>query len=210
MEFNGLSNELEGSPKGKNFYMNGGKKGSVITPATDLITLEGKKLITEERYKKEHGIKSDEEYLREIQEVKDYNTDLLTPNKELENIKLNGNAIIIRLFKHLPFTLESGIFHNNQLITPYQTKGGKFETMPNPLQFIHRGVINSISVQCSEPFKSTFKVGDVVDLKMGLNLMAQRTFLNPLEYYDNKFDNYFIFNENMIEKGVVNYTNEYI
>ena len=55
----------------------------------------------------------------------------------------------------------------------------------------------------SETFSKTFKVGHVVDIKNGLNLMAARLWINPVDQMSNNFDNYFSFNENLIEKKIL-------
>jgi len=203
MEFNGESNQIEGGKK-YNFYMDGDgkkKKSDLIIPSKELIDLSGKKF--NDNKAQELGIKTDEENLRLIQETEDYNASLLTTTG-LTGYKFNGNTVIVRLFKHPPVKLISGMFIPNELSLPYQDKeSGRFKTMLSPLQFIYRGVINHVSDQCSEGFRNKFKVGDQVDLKLGLNLMQQRTWLNPEEYYEDKFDNYFNVNENMIEKGIV-------
>lgn len=198
-QFNHESGKIEGKPS-YNFYMGGdGSKKSIITPQKDLVDLSGKKL---NEMKAEAGVKSDEEYENEIKEVDDYNIALLTPSKEAEAFKFNGNAVVIRLFKHKPFRKIGDLFLDNKILVPFQTEGGKTAWGLSPLQFVHAGVINAISDQCSEPFKNKFKVGDVVHLKMGLNLMQQRCWLNPEDYHNDHFDNWFLINENMIEKGL--------
>ena len=110
--------------------------------------------------------------------------------------------VLIRLFKHQTTKKVGSLYIDNTLIIPYQTEGGKIAKMQNPLQYIHAGVINLISDQCTEAFKTKFNVGDVVHLKMGINLMQQRCWLNPEDYYEESFDNWFLINENMIEKGI--------
>lgn len=200
MEFNAESNSIEGNKK-YNFYMDGGKKDKpkISLPNKDIVDLDGKRLI---QMKQDNNVKSDEEYLREIKEVEDYNKNL-SNTTDLSGYNFNGNVVVVRLYKQPQFKLISGLFVSNELVLPYQDKeSGRIKTMSNPLQYQYRGVINYLSEQCSEGFKAKFKVGDVVDLKMGLNLMQQRTWLNPQDYYDDVFDNYFNINENMIEKGI--------
>jgi len=200
MEFNAESNSIQGKQK-YNFYMDGGKKDKpkISLPNKDIVDLDGKRLI---QMKQDNNVKSDEEYLREIKEVEDYNKNL-SNTTDLSGYNFNGNVVIVRLYKQPQYKLMGGMFISNELVLPYQDKeSGRIKTMSNPLQYQYRGVINYLSEQCSEGFKAKFKVGDVVDLKMGLNLMQQRTWLNPQDYYDDVFDNYFNINENMIEKGI--------
>jgi hypothetical protein len=200
MQYNHESDKVEGK-QSYNFYMGGkgdSKKG-IVTPNKDIIDLSGKKL---DLMKVEAGVKSDEDYEAEIQGINDYNEALLTPTGEGDNFKFNGNTVLIRLFKHQRTKKVGSLYTDNTLVLPYQTEGGKIARMENPLQFIHAGVINAISDQCTEAFRNKFKVGDVIHLKMGLNLMQQRCWLDPCEYYEEYFNNWFLINENMIEKGV--------
>jgi len=199
-QFNHESGKIEGT-QSYNFYMGGKEdsKNKILKPATDIVDLSGKKLAD---MKLEAGVKSDEEYENEIQGILDYNEALKSPTGEANAFKFNGNMVLVRLFKHLTSKKIGSLFVDNHLVTPYQTEGGKLAKMQNPLQYIHAGVINAVSEQCSEPFKAKFKVGDVVHLKMGLNLMQQRCWLDPQEYYEEFFNNWFLINENMIEKGI--------
>lgn len=203
MQFNAESNSMEGKKK-YNFYMNGEsdnkkKESKLLLPNKDITDVNGQIIATNNL-----NIKSDEEYLREIKEVEDYNKSLLTVDPEINKYKFNGNCVIVRLFKHIPYLEKSGIFVPNELVIPFQDKeSGRFKTMVNPLQYDHRGVINYISDQCSDVFRNKFKVGDVVDLKFGINIAQHRTWLNPEEYYNEEFHNYFNINENMIEKGLI-------
>lgn len=190
--------EVSGSPKGKQIFMGN----------TDLVGLDGGKLSSEEKNKAwqknaeaANGIKSDEENQKLIDEVIEYNASLKNVDDKYSKVKLNGNAIMVRLYKHSPVRRVGTMFVPNELVVPYQTEGGKYATQKSPLQYIHKGVIYNISDSCSEQFKTKFKVGDVVDLKMGINLMQQRTWLEIEEYYNGDFDNHFLLNENMIEKG---------
>lgn len=198
-QFNHENGKVEGT-QSYNFYMGGkGDKKEILTPATDIIDLSGKKLAD---MKMDAGVKSDEEYEKEIQDILDYNEALKTPTGEGETFKFNGNTVLIRLFKHLTTKKVGSLYVDNTLVIPYQTEGGKIAKMQNPLQFIHAGVVNAISDQCSEAFRNKIKVGDIVHLKMGLNLMQQRCWLDPNEYYEEYFNNWFLINENMIEKGI--------
>ncbi len=198
-QFNHENGKVEGKPS-YNFYMNGkGDKKEIVTPNKDIIDISGKRLSA---MKDEAGVKSDEDYEKEIKDIEDYNEGLLAPAGEADNFKFNGNTVLIRLFKHCTTKKVGTLYIDNTLVMPYQTEGGKIAKMQNPLQFIHAGVINAISDQCSEGFRNKFKVGDVIHLKMGLNLMQQRTWLDPNEYYEELFNNWFLINEGMIEKGV--------
>lgn len=200
MQFNHESGKVEGK-QSYNFYMNEdkNKQKGIITPNKELTDLSGKKL---SMMKDEAGVKSDEEYQKEIDDIIAYNESLKTPTEEADKFKLNGNMVLVRLFKHQTTKKVGTLYLDNTLIIPYQTEGGKIAKMQNPLQYIHAGVINTISDQCTEAFKSKFNVGDIVHLKMGINLMQQRCWLNPEEYYEETFDNWFLINENMIEKGI--------
>lgn len=193
MEVNELG-QVSGNPQGKKFFVNQG----IVNGLT------GEKISSdthEKMMKQEANIKTDEEYQKEVDDVIQYNEDLKNVSEEYKKIKLNGNSILIRLYKHPSIRKVGSMYLPNKLVLPYQTEGGKYATMENPLQYIHKGVIHSISDQCSEQFKSKFIVGDIVHLKLGINLMQQRTWLQPEDYYNGDFDNHFIVNENMIEKG---------
>jgi len=194
MEVNELG-QVSGRSKGKQFFMNDG----IISPHT------GEKVSSEvhnDLMKQEANIKTDAEYEKEINDVVDYNVNLKNVPESYSTFKLNGNAVMVRLYKHPAFKKVGTMYIPNKLVIPYQTEGGKYQTMENPLQFTHKGVIYNISSQCSSDFREKFKVGDIIHLKMGINLMQQRTWLDPEDYYNGNFDNHFIINENMIEKGV--------
>jgi len=193
MEVNDLG-QVSGKPKGK------------IYTAPSLVSLNGEKIsseVHEQMMKQEANVKTDAEYQKEIDDVVEYNEKLkdISVIESYNSVKLNGNSILIRLYKHPPVRKIGNMFIPNKLIVPYQTEGGKQATMESPLQYIHRGVIYSISSQCTADFRDKYKVGEVVDLKLGLNLWQQRTWINVEEYYNGTFDNFFIINENMIEKG---------
>lgn len=193
MEVNELG-QVSGNPQGKKFFVNQG----IVNGLT------GEKISSdthEKMMKQEANIKTDEEYQKEVDDVIQYNEDLKNVSEEYKKIKLNGNSILIRLYKHPSIRKVGSMYLPNKLVLPYQTEGGKYATMENPLQYIHKGVIYNISDQCSDQFKAKFKVGDIIHLKLGINLMQQRTWLEPEHYYNGEFDNHFIINENMIEKG---------
>lgn len=192
MEVNDLG-QVSGTPKGKNFFVN-------PTPGK----IEGDSLSNEKKLelmKMDAGTKSEYEYEKEIKDTADYNETLVNVPESYAKIKLNGNSILVRLFKHCEVLKQGKFYIPNKLMYIQQTEGGKYVQKENPLQYMHSGVIYNISDQCSPAFREKFKVGDVIDLRFGINLMQQRTWLNVHEYYEDKFDNHFIINENMIEKG---------
>lgn len=197
-QFNHESGKIEGNAS-YNFHVGKGNTDKILLPDSTIKDLNGKKL---EMMKSEAGVKSDEDYEKEINEINEYNTSILTPDKQAEGFYFNGAMVLIKLFKHKPFKKIGNLYVDNKLIVPYQTEGGKIAKMENPLQFIHAGVIHAVSDQCSDVFKTKFKPGSVIHLKMGLNLMQQRCWLNIEDYYDEVFDNWFLVNEHMIEKGV--------
>lgn len=204
MEVNELG-MVSGKPLAKNFFLNGNNdKNSIINPATgEVMSSDKKQEIWQANAEKEFNVKSDADNQKEIDEVNEYNESLKVVTDSANAFKLNGNSILLRLYKHPPVRKEGSFYIPNKLMVPYQTEGGKREVRESPLQFIHRGVIQSISDQCSEGFKSKFKPGDIVDLKMGINLLQQVCYLHPSDYYEMKYDNWFIVNENMIEKGIL-------
>lgn len=188
--------EVSGKPKGKIFMA-----PSLVDMSGNKLTAEKKNEVFEALAKSENNVLSDDEYQKEIDDTVEYNANLKTVPDSYNKIKLNGNAVMIRLFKHPSIRKVGSMYIPNKLVVPYQTEGGKYATMENPLQYIHEGVIYNISDQCSETFRSKFKVGDVIDLKLGINLMQQRTYLKVEDFYNGEFDNHFIINESMIEKG---------
>lgn len=191
--------EVSGKPKGKIFI-----PPSLVDSTGNTLSTDKKQEMFERISKSEMNIKSDEDYQKEIDDVFTYNEGLRNRDliKEHNLIKLNGNAILIRLFKHPPVRKVGSMYIPNKIVYSIQTEGGKTQMAESPLQYIHRGVIYNISDQCTDGFKKKFTLGDVVDLKLGLNLWQQRTWLKAEDFYEDKFDNYFIINENMIEKGV--------
>jgi len=208
-QFNHESGKIEGKTS-YNFHLGGKVGDKIITAEKGLLGPSGEKLSSEKfkelkdkEFKEEVGVKEDSEYEQLLKDIDDYNKSLLTVSEEASKYNLNGNVVLIRLFKHKTMKKVGSLYIENKLVIPYQTEGGKIAKMENPLQYIHAGVINAISTQVSEAFKEKFKVGDVVHLKMGINLMQQRCWLNPEDYYDEIFDNWFLINENMIEKGVI-------
>ncbi len=203
---------VSGKPLAKNFFLNGSNTGlDIINPATgekmssEKLTPEKKQEIWQANIEKEFDLKTDEQYQAEIDEIVEYNEKLkeLTDIAVANGFKLNGNSILLRLYKHPPVRKEGSFYTTNKLMVPFTTEGGKKEFRDSPLQFIHRGVVHNISNQCSETFRNNFKVGDIIDLKMGLNLLQQVCYLHPEDYYQMKYDNWFIVNENMIEKGII-------
>lgn len=193
MEVNDLG-QVSGKPQGKKFFM---QDKSLIKP-------DGTKLSNEKRLElmsKDAGIRTTEEYQKEIDDIIQYNENL----KKIFNvpIKLNGNTILVRLYKHQTTKRIGDMFVPNRLVIPYQTEGGKIAHQDSPLQFTNRAVVYMISPNTSESFRKVFKEGDIVDLRFGINLMQQRTWMTPESYDNDQFENWFIINENMIEKGIV-------
>ena len=175
----------------------------LLVPSTDLVDSTGAKLET-----KKHAL-AEIDYAAKKKEIRDYNESLLTIPDECNTFILNGNALIIRLFKHDPWIMSSldpnVMIAYSPIVIPYQdpTAGGEIKTKESPLQFIPRGVIVNMTGTYSENFKANFKVGDVIDIKHGVNIFAQRFWINPNEMITGEFNNYFSVNENLIEKKIL-------
>lgn len=143
---------------------------------------------------------------QEKQAIIEYNKNLVKTGPTLcEDIKLNGNNLLVCLFKHQPYS-DSGFYSAIQ--TKQQTPGGKVVSVRAPLQYIIQGVITNMSGSYSDHFKENFKVGDVVTLRMGINLDQLMFFPDIPNLYTNKggnvygdFEGIFKINENLIENG---------
>lgn len=205
-EFNALNNTTVGEPK-KTFYMNEGstkKENKIVTPSTTITDAMGIPLTSPSM---KHG-KAELDPLTLKNEIKEYNANLKNIPVEAKSFVMNGNMLVVRLYKHDPFVMSESdptqmIFYNPIQI-PYKdpTDEGRIKGMEAPLQFLNRGVIVNMSGHYSDFFSKNFKVGDVVDIKIGAALMLARFWINPEQFVRQEFDNYFSFNENMIEKKV--------
>jgi hypothetical protein len=201
MEYNSESNSMQGKPKGKNFYM-GGKETFKSKPGEA-------KIILDNAINKDLG--NDLLIQREKREIKEYNEALITnaSTTDANGYVYLGNAVVIRLFKHDPH-VESAFIKERRPITVrvQDSQSGKVKTEEAFLQYINRGVIVNKSGKYSDFFNENFGIGDVVDLKFGISIEQQMTFLDSQKFYLDGiacFDNYFLINENMIEKKVLNY-----
>ena len=198
MEYNALDNNVNGKPKGKNFFM--GK---------DKLEKDTTVKLTEEMMKQDFNLDNDLVIQREKREIKEYNENLRNVPEEVTNLFLNGNNVLVRLFKHNPH-IDTGLVKQKKPIkVRYQDpQSGKYKEEDAFLQYLHRGVIVNNSGKTSDWFKENFKVGDVVDLRSGISLEQQICFLDIQKFYHEglyAFDNYFLINENMIEKKFIDY-----
>ena len=124
MEVNDLG-KVSGKPQGKKFFMNDG----IVNGLT------GEKIssdVHDKLMKQEADVRTDEEYQKEIDEVNEYNENLKVVSESYSKIKLNGNAVMIRLFKHPSVKKVGSMFIPNKLVVPYQTEGGKIDVKENP------------------------------------------------------------------------------
>jgi hypothetical protein len=197
-EYNSLDNSISGKPKGKNFFV-GGKDAFKKDPSVK-IEIDG--MINKD-------LTNDLIIQREKREIKEYNQSLRTIDPRVENVVLNGNNLLIRLFKHNPHFNTGLIQEKRPIMVRFQdSQSGKTKTEDAYLQYIHRGIIVNMTGKYSDNFADKFHVGDVVDVKSGLSLEQQICFLDVQEFYHKglyAFDNYFQFNENMIDKKILNY-----
>ena len=206
MEFNHETGQLSGKPKGKNIFMTDAKD---IKASNIILDTAINNKMQEELMKAEMNVENDITITRNKREIKEYNQSLKEITDECKNVVLNGNNLLIRLFKHNPY-VETGILTTKKpIMTRYTDKeSGRMKEDEAFLQFISRGVIVNMTGKYSDAFKDKFQVGDVVDLKFGVALDQQICFLNTQEFYHKglyAFDNYFNINENMIEKKAINY-----
>lgn len=133
-----------------------------------------------------------------IKEVEEYNEDVLKVSKEIQNIKIHGNKILVRLFKHNPY--KTG-FYQPIMIARDRNDSGRYQMEEAALQFSPRGVIVGMSDTCSEAFKSAYKPGDVVDLVNGIGLGDYACLIDKTSKPKIDDINYFLFTENQVEKG---------
>lgn len=172
------------------------KKGKVTkNTVTPLIETPDKDI--EFQIKKQEFIDSINEYNRKTDEV----------SEEVANIKLIGNSLLIKLYKHNPFT-ESGL--HQPIMTQEETAGGKVRTVESPLQYLPYGTIVNMSGEYSKGFAERFKVGDKFTLRNGLALQQLMFFLDIPKLMTSgsgilaNFEGIFKINENMIENGFKN------
>lgn len=197
-EYNAMDGSISGKAKGKNFFMQDGKD----------IKSTGTKIILENAINKDLG--NDLVIQREKREIKEYNDNLTETAKDTDakNYFFAGNSVIVRLFKHNPH-VDSGLIKDKRpIMVRFQDSNGKFKSEEAFLQYINRGVIVNKTGKYSDFFNENFNVGDIVDLRHGISIEQQMCFLEPQRFYIEGmecFNNYFIINENMIEKKVLNY-----
>lgn len=205
MEFNHETSKLTGKAKGKNIFMTDAKDIKSVTSLESKIQSG----LQDELFRKQMNIEDDITITRNKREIREYNQSLQTIEKDCENLQLNGNSLLVRLFKHDPYIVSGLLTSKKPIMIRYTDKeSGRVKEDEAPLQFIAKGVIVNLSGNYSTSFKDNFKVGDVVDLKFGLALDQQFCFLNTQDFYHHgmhAFKNYFILNENMIEKKHINY-----
>jgi len=216
-QYNPATGKVEGK-ESKNFYFN--TKNNSIEGEFEKKRKESNLILADDVIRDINGnpigkkekvvpFKIDINPVEEKIKIVEYNKSLKNITDEANSFVLNGNNLIVRLFKHDPYIMGKDdptiLLSINPIVVPYQdTKdGGTIKAMEAPLQFIQRGVIVNMSGTYSETFSKNFKVGDVVDIKNGVNLMAARFWINPIDQMSNNFDNYFSFNENLIEKKVL-------
>lgn len=179
------------------------EKAKLLMPDKGLVDASGTKI------KAPQHAQVEVDYLSKKKEIKEYNESLSIIPDECNTFILNGNALIVRLFKHDPYIMSSTdpntVIACSPIVIPYQdpTAGGEIKTKESPLQFIPRGIIVNMSGTYSENFKANFKVGDVIDIKHGVNIFGQRFWINPEELMRGEFNNYFSLNENLIEKKIL-------
>lgn len=198
-EYSALDGSISGKPKGQNFFM-----GDKALKRDKNVKIELDGMMNKD-------IGNDLVIEREKREIKEYNDNLVKSAKDTEakNYLFTGNSIVVRLFKHNPH-VDSVFIKEKRPITVrhIDQQSGKAKTEEAFLQNINRGVIVNKTGKYSDFFNENFNVGDVVDLKFGLSIEQQMCFLEPQKFYLEGiacFDNYFILNENMIEKKVLNY-----
>lgn len=134
-----------------------------------------------------------------VKGVTEYNEGVLTVTKEVQNIKLHGTKVIVHLFKYNPY--QTGFFQPI-LVAIDRNDSGRPKMEESVFQCQPRGIIVNISEYCSEPFRQTYKVGDVVDIVNGIRLEDHMLIKDKSKRPTMvTVDNYFLINENMIEKG---------
>tara|TARA_R110000850_G_scaffold1714_5_gene9183 strand:+ start:4169 stop:4774 length:606 start_codon:yes stop_codon:yes gene_type:complete len=147
------------------------------------------------------------EKAKEIKEITSYNTGLPNVDEDVANIKLHGNNLLVKLYKHNPFT-DAGL--HQPIMTKMETKGGRYKSVPTPLQYINYGVIVNMSGEYSEGFKERFKIGDQFVMRSGLSLDQLMFFIDLPKLIQSgrgildQFGGTFKINENMIENGFKN------
>lgn len=179
----------------------GGKK--LLVPNKDLVTPNGTK-ISEINY--EDSVLKAKTQVDELKAVnKKTIEEGVEGNKIQTDYTLLSNTLVVKLFKHIPYNYKKEVYMYNPLVTPYQTEGGKIRTEESPLQYIRRGVVYAISDKVSEDFKNVIKVGDTIDLKVGIALQQKVFFPEPEDLYFGTLstvDGFFMVNEHDVEKKV--------
>jgi len=107
--------EVSGKPKGKIFI-----PPSLVDSTGNTLSTDKKQEMFERISKSEMNIKSNEDYQKEIDDVFTYNEGLRNRDliKEHNLIKLNGNAVLIRLFKHPPVRKVGSMYIPNKIVYP--------------------------------------------------------------------------------------------
>lgn len=179
------------------------KTGKLLTPNKDLVSVNGTKL---------SEINYEDSILKaktQVDELKALNKKTIEEgvegNKIESNYTLLSNTLVVKLFKHIPYNYKKDIYMYNPLVTPYQTEGGKVKTEESSLQYVRRGVVYAVSNKTSEDFRSLIKVGDIIDLKVGLALQQKVFFPETEDLYFGTLitiEGFFMVNEHDVEKKV--------
>ncbi len=179
------------------------KTGKLLTPNKDLVSVNGVKL-SEINY--EDSVLKAKTQVDELKAVnKKTIEEGVEGNKIQTDYTLLSNTLVVKLFKHIPYNYKKDIYMYNPLVTPYQTEGGKVRTEESPLQYTRRGVVYAISTKTSEDFRSLIKVGDIIDLKVGMALQQKVFFPETEDLYFGTLptiEGFFMVNEHDIEKKV--------
>lgn len=137
------------------------------------------------------------------EKVENYNKSLYSDRDPIvDKIELLGPKVMVRFFKLQQYSPE-GLFIGGRTVTVPTESGTRKElvTLPDDFQLQERGVVVAISASCSESFKNTVKVGDIVDLTFASIGGSTQRWLHK-ETIGKQFDNYFLIPEHAIEMKV--------
>jgi hypothetical protein len=150
---------------------------------------------SKERKEKERKELVEKRLRGELNEA-DYNASLFKISEDLDYIRMFNNHVIIRLL--LKPKTKGGIIltKSNAILDPSDPTKVKYETdESHAAKALHRGVVVKLGETCSDLFKASVSVGDIVDLQMTVN---PNNYMTLIDKENMDFDNYYSLPETYI------------
>lgn len=165
--------------------------------STDLSDEEAERREKEREDKRKRETEEIQKNIRskELNE-EDYNASLFEIAEELEHIRMFNNHVMVRLL--LKPKTKAGLILTkaNAIMDPADPTKVKWEKdESHAAKALHRGVVVKLGETCSDLFKASVKVGDIVDLLMTVNPNGYMVLIDKEEI---DFNNYYSLPETYI------------